>query len=197
MPLLVSLSFYLEVRLSTAPQWTPATKRIILVICLILIGLAIWQFSVVLAPLVVAVIIAYLLNPLVNWLTIRTPLKRRWAATVVYIAFLLVILVLMPTLFAPLIIQQIRQLDIDVHVRLALPGKSSDSTPDLIPESAECVDGSRQLTHCFAEAALCHLLIQLPDIQQCLKPEAETLQNSSPIPRQEAAIRSNQSIASW
>jgi predicted PurR-regulated permease PerM len=101
--------------LSTAPQWTPATKRIILVICLILIGLAIWQFSIVLAPLVVAVIIAYLLNPPVNWLTIRTPLKRRWAALVIYIGFLLVILVLMPTLFAPLIIQQIRQLDIDVQ----------------------------------------------------------------------------------
>jgi len=101
--------------LSTAPQWTPATKRIILVICLILIGLAIWQFSIVLAPLAVAVIIAYLLNPLVNWLTIRTPLKRRWAALVIYIGFLLVILVLMPTLFAPLIIQQIRQLDIDVQ----------------------------------------------------------------------------------
>jgi predicted PurR-regulated permease PerM len=102
--------------LSTAPQWTPATKRIILVICLILIGLAIWQFSIVLAPLAVAVIIAYLLNPLVNWLTIRTPLKRRWAALVIYIGFLLVILVLMPTLFAPLIIQQIRQLDIDVQM---------------------------------------------------------------------------------
>ena len=101
--------------MSTAPQWTPATKRIILVICLILIGLAIWQFSIVLAPLAVAVIIAYLLNPLVNWLTIRTPLKRRWAALVIYIGFLLVILVLMPTLFAPLIIQQIRQLDIDVQ----------------------------------------------------------------------------------
>lgn len=102
--------------MSTAPQWTPATKRIILVICLILIGLAIWQFSIVLAPLAVAVIIAYLLNPLVNWLTIRTPLKRRWAALVIYIGFLLVILVLMPTLFAPLIIQQIRQLDIDVQM---------------------------------------------------------------------------------
>jgi predicted PurR-regulated permease PerM len=116
MPLTIGVSFFLVGgNVSTAPQWTPATKRIILVICLILIGLAIWQFSIVLAPLVVAVIIAYLLHPLVNWLTIRTPLTRRWAATVVYIAFLLVILVLMPTLFVPLIIQQIRQLDIDVQ----------------------------------------------------------------------------------
>jgi len=105
----------MEIRLSNTPQWTPATKRIILVICLILIGLAIWQFSIVLAPLVVAVIIAYLLNPLVNWLTVSTRLKRRWAAPIIYIAFLLFILVIMPTLFAPLIIQQIRELDIDAQ----------------------------------------------------------------------------------
>ncbi len=98
-----------------APQWSPATKRIILVICLILIGLAIWQFSIVLAPLVVAVIIAYLLNPLVNGLTQRTPLKRKWGALLVYIAFLLVILVLIPTLAVPIIIRQIAELDIDVQ----------------------------------------------------------------------------------
>jgi predicted PurR-regulated permease PerM len=101
--------------LSTTPQWTPATKRIILVICLILIGLAIWQFSIILAPLVVAVIIAYLLNPLVNWLTVSTRLTRRWAAPIIYIAFLLVILLIIPTLFAPLIIQQSRELDIDTQ----------------------------------------------------------------------------------
>ena len=98
-----------------APQWSPATKRIILVICLILIGLAIWQFSIVLAPLAVAVIIAYLLNPLVNGLTQRTPLKRRWSAFLVYIAFLLLILVLIPTLAVPVIIRQISELDINVQ----------------------------------------------------------------------------------
>ena len=99
----------------TTPQWTPATKRIILITCLILIGLAVWQFSIVLAPLVVAVIIAYLLNPLVNWVTVSTRLKRRWAAPIIYIAFLLFILVLIPTIFVPVIIQQIRELDIDVQ----------------------------------------------------------------------------------
>ncbi len=100
--------------LSSAPKWTPGTKRAILITCLILIGLAIWQFSVVLAPLVVAVIIAYLLNPVVNWLTRRTPLKRGGAAVFVYVAFL-IILALIPSLGAPLIIQQIRQLDFDVQ----------------------------------------------------------------------------------
>jgi len=100
--------------LSAAPKWTPATKRAVLIICLLLIGLAVWQFSIVLAPLAVAVIIAFLLNPVVNRLTLHTPLKRGPAAALVYIAFL-IILGLIPSLGAPLIIQQIRQLDFDIQ----------------------------------------------------------------------------------
>jgi predicted PurR-regulated permease PerM len=98
----------------TAPKWTPETKRVVFFICAILIGLAVWRFSIVLAPLIVAVIFAYLLNPPVNWLTQRTPLKRGLAAALVYITFLL-ILALIPSLGAPLIVQQLRQLDIDVQ----------------------------------------------------------------------------------
>jgi predicted PurR-regulated permease PerM len=100
--------------LSTAPKWTPATKRAVIIACAILIGLAIWQFSIVLAPLVVAVIIAYLLNPIVNWLTGRTRLKRGSAAVMVYVVFLIV-LALIPTLGAPLLIQQASLLDFDVQ----------------------------------------------------------------------------------
>ncbi len=100
--------------MSSAPKWSPATKRIILVICLILVGLAVWQFSVVLSPLVVAVIIAYLLNSPVNWLTRRTPLSRGLAAALVYIGFLL-LLAMIPTLAAPLVIQQVRQIDFDIQ----------------------------------------------------------------------------------
>ncbi len=100
--------------MSATPKWAPATKRVILIICLILIGLAIWRFSIVLAPLVVAVIIAFLLNPVVNWMTRRTVLKRGPAAAIVYIAFL-IILGLIPSIGAPLIIQQVSQLDLNVQ----------------------------------------------------------------------------------
>ena len=100
--------------MSAAPKWTPATKRVVLIICLILIGLAIWRFSIVLAPLVIAVIIAFLLNPVVNWMTRRTVLKRGPAAAIVYIAFL-IILALIPSIGAPLLIQQVSQLDLNVQ----------------------------------------------------------------------------------
>jgi len=98
--------------LMSAPKWSPESKRFIFFVCVVLIGLAIWRFSVVLAPLIVAVIIAYLLNPVVNWLTRRTPLKRSLAAAIVYLSFLL-ILALIPSIGAPLIVQEIRQLDFD------------------------------------------------------------------------------------
>ena len=100
--------------MSSLPKWSVATKRFVLITCIILIGLAIWRFSIVLAPLVVAVIIAYLLNLPVNWLTRCTPLRRGLAAAIVYIIFLFV-LVLIPTLGAPILVRQIRALDVDVQ----------------------------------------------------------------------------------
>ena len=96
------------------PKWTPATKWVILTICLILIALAIYRFSGVLAPFLVAVIIAYILNPPVNWLTARTPLRRGLAVTIVYIIFLL-ILALIPTIGAPILVAQVRALNVDVQ----------------------------------------------------------------------------------
>lgn len=100
--------------MSSAPRWTPETKRFIFVVCAILLALAVWYFSVILAPLVVAVIIAYLLTPVVNWLSRRTPLSRGVAVPIVYISFL-IILALIPSLLAPLVVQQIRQIDLDLQ----------------------------------------------------------------------------------
>ncbi|MDX1522287.1 MAG: AI-2E family transporter [Anaerolineae bacterium] len=98
--------------MTSAPKWTPATKWVIFIICLIILALGIWRFSVVLAPLIVAVIFAYLLNPVVNYLTKRSPMKRGMAAAIVYILFL-IFLALIPTLMTPLIVAEISELNID------------------------------------------------------------------------------------
>ncbi len=121
MPLVVSLFFMVEKKLS-APKWSPETKRYVFAASIIMLLLAIWVFGVVLAPLVVAVIMAYLLSPLVNWLQRRTPLNRKLAAAVVYIAFL-VILTSIPVLLSPLVVQQITELDIDLGT---LPNQIND-----------------------------------------------------------------------
>jgi predicted PurR-regulated permease PerM len=62
--------------------------------------------------LIVAVIFAYLLNPVVNYVTAHTPLKRGLAGAIVYILFL-IMLALIPTLIAPLLVNQITDLDVN------------------------------------------------------------------------------------
>lgn len=100
--------------MSSAPRWTPESKRFVFIACVILIALAVWRFSVVLAPLVVAVIIAYLLNPIVNWVSQRSRFRRSIVAAIIYISFLS-ILILIPTLLAPLLVQQLSNLDFNVQ----------------------------------------------------------------------------------
>ncbi|MCB0209393.1 MAG: AI-2E family transporter [Anaerolineae bacterium] len=100
--------------MSSAPKWTPESKRFVFVVCVILIALAIWRFSVVLAPLIVAVIIAYLLNPVLNWADKRIPLRRSIVAAIIYICFLIV-LISIPTLLAPLLVQQLTNLDFNIQ----------------------------------------------------------------------------------
>lgn len=98
----------------SVPKWPPGTKRAVLIACGIAVGLIIWQFSAVLAPLIVAVIIAYLLNPILNWITAHSPLKRGLAAAIVYVTFL-ICLALIPTIGGPIIVQQVRQLNVGVQ----------------------------------------------------------------------------------
>ena len=100
--------------MSSAPKWTPESKRFVFIACVILIALAVWRFSVVLAPLIVAVIIAYLLNPIVNWVSKRSRFRRSVVAAIIYIGFLSV-LILIPTLLAPLLVQQLSNLDFNVQ----------------------------------------------------------------------------------
>lgn len=100
--------------MSSAPKWMPETKRFVFVVCVILLALAIWRFSIVLAPLIVAVIIAYLLNPVLNWVDSRVPVRRSIAAAIIYIGFLIV-LISIPTLLAPLLVQQLSNLDFNIQ----------------------------------------------------------------------------------
>ncbi len=123
--------------MSTSPQkWTPETKRFVFVICVILIGLAVYNFSVVLAPIVVAVIIAYLLSPLTDWFTQRTPFDRKVAAAIVYITFLLV-LMLIPTILAPVFVQQVRQIDIDL---MGITTQLDDVSQRAVTELGDLID---------------------------------------------------------
>ncbi len=73
-----------------SPPWSATSKAIVAVVALTLIGLALWRFRDLIEPLIIAAIIAYLLNPLINFAVARFHLTRGSAVLIVVALFLLV-----------------------------------------------------------------------------------------------------------
>lgn len=73
-----------------SPPWNRTTKAIVASAALILTALALWKFRTLIAPIVTAMILAYLLNPVINFLQRRTGLSRGRSILLVYLAIILV-----------------------------------------------------------------------------------------------------------
>ena len=76
---------------SESPPWSTTTKAIVASAVLLLSAIAIWRFQFLIGPLVLAAVIAYLVNPLVRWLQVKTNIERGPAVLIVYLLFLLVV----------------------------------------------------------------------------------------------------------
>jgi predicted PurR-regulated permease PerM len=77
---------------SPSPKWNSTTKIFVCAFVFILILLALWRFSTLIGPLVIAGIIAYVFNPLILLINRHTPLSRSMAIAAVYILFALLVL---------------------------------------------------------------------------------------------------------
>jgi mannose-6-phosphate isomerase len=69
---------------NTSPPWTIATKAIVAVSALGLAVLVIWYFRSLIQPLVLALLLAYLLNPLISLISHRLGLPRGTTVLAVY-----------------------------------------------------------------------------------------------------------------
>lgn len=76
-----------------SPPWSVATKSIVSVVGLALAALIFWRFQDLLRPIVVAAILAYLVNPPVVWLMRQANMSRGVAVVLVYLMLLVVLLV--------------------------------------------------------------------------------------------------------
>ena len=76
---------------TSSPPWGLTTKAITASAILILGALVIWRFQFLISPIVLAAVLAYLLNPLISWLRRKTEITRPQAVLIVY-ALVLVIL---------------------------------------------------------------------------------------------------------
>lgn len=73
----------------TSPPWSLSIKVIVAVTALLLLVLVIWRFQDLIPTLTLGCILAYLLNPLVNFATLRFKVTRGGAVAIVYSLLLL------------------------------------------------------------------------------------------------------------
>ena len=75
-----------------SPRWAPATKFLVSLVIVTLVGALLIRFRSLLSPLALALILAYLLNPVVEWLARRTRLA--WGAAVLVVFAVIALLLL-------------------------------------------------------------------------------------------------------
>ena len=98
--------------------WLPRTKLTVSLLLLALFVYLIPRFSVVIPPLIFAVIIAFVLTPFVDRLDRRLPLPR-WVITLLVYLLALALLVLIPIIFVPPLAEQITKINLDFQLILA------------------------------------------------------------------------------
>ncbi len=92
-----------------SPRWRASTKRIVVVILLLLAFLAIFRIRSFLIPLILSIVIAYILLPAVEFLRNRTGLSKNLSIAIVYL-LIVAILIAIPALTIPQLITQTNNL---------------------------------------------------------------------------------------
>jgi predicted PurR-regulated permease PerM len=92
-------------------HWSSSTKWLVIISGLVALVWIVYRFSQIISPLAIAVILAYVLNPPVRFLTARAKLSRTLAVASVYLA-LIVVLSLVLVAFVPSLTEQIKSMDV-------------------------------------------------------------------------------------
>jgi predicted PurR-regulated permease PerM len=97
-------------------RWSSTTKRTVVLVILVLLALVIYRFREVISPLVAAFLAAFILDPIVDFLTERLHLSRGLATAMVFLVLMLVGLAVMaaPVTAVPSISRAVRTLQFDV-----------------------------------------------------------------------------------
>lgn len=87
-------------------RWSATTKRWVVVFGVVAAYLFAQRISAILAPIVITCILAYILSPIADFLSTHLRLRRTWAVLIIYLA-LIAVLIIVPALFIPSLIDQI------------------------------------------------------------------------------------------
>jgi predicted PurR-regulated permease PerM len=99
---------------SHRPRWSSQTKLVISLLLLSFILYLISRFSIVIPPFILAVILAYILTPVVNFLNKKLHFPRILAILVLYI-MILALASTLPVIFVPLLASQFSGLNLDLQ----------------------------------------------------------------------------------
>ena len=97
------------------PRWPYQTKLTISLLLLALILYLLARFSVVIPPFILAVILAYILNPIVNLIERRLHLHRILAILLSYI-LLLIVIASLPAVIIPILGSQFSEFNLDFQL---------------------------------------------------------------------------------
>jgi predicted PurR-regulated permease PerM len=98
----------------TGRPWSIQTKTFVISILLVLSGYLMYKFRDIAGPLAIAIILAYVLTPAVNWLQKKTKIPRALSILVFYIIISLVIYILL-SIAIPMLVTQLSNLDLGLH----------------------------------------------------------------------------------
>jgi predicted PurR-regulated permease PerM len=86
-----------------SPPWGPVTKLVVVLVILVALAAVFYSFSEAFPPLVIALLIAYVLTPIVNAVSARTRLPRILSTLLIYLAFAVTVGVVVGLLTPPLV----------------------------------------------------------------------------------------------
>jgi predicted PurR-regulated permease PerM len=93
--------------------WTSKFRYWIITLLLILAAVFIWYIRALITPLVIAALLAYILNPLVNFFTLKVKIPRGLSASIVLILSILILSTL-PVLTIPTLVSELEILSEDL-----------------------------------------------------------------------------------
>jgi predicted PurR-regulated permease PerM len=106
------------------PHWNNLTRTIVIAVSLILTGWLLYTFHPLVSPLIIAALLAYMVNPLVVWVQHRTRFQRKWAVAIVYFCGLAFIIAA-ASILTPIAVRRIssfmtRLVDVETKLEILL-----------------------------------------------------------------------------
>jgi predicted PurR-regulated permease PerM len=94
--------------------WSPIAKTEITIALAIIAIYLLFRFQIILIPLVLALILAFLLSPLASFLQHRLKVRRGLAVAMVYL-IMIGLIILVPALLVPVLVDQANSLNLDLQ----------------------------------------------------------------------------------